>query len=84
MIPTVILVGLVAGLVLGAPSRFVPLAVVGVAAALGWGLLVADQGAFIGGALVAIPNYIVGVLMGLSIRHVVSVTAHVVRNLHRG
>lgn len=64
MIPTVIFVGLIAGLALPRTQWVV----IGSAfAALGWGVVVAGQGAsvFVGGALLAMPNYAVGAVYGV-------------------
>ena len=74
MIPTVILLGLVAGVAVGARSRLFPLLVVGLLAAVGWGLLVASEGAFVGGALLAVPNYAFGAAVGVGIRYLISST----------
>lgn len=73
VILSAILVGLVVALAVG--PRLGALAGGGVVASLMWGLAVARLGAFVGGALLAVPNYVVGVLMGLSVRYVVATIA---------
>jgi hypothetical protein len=45
-------------------------------------LVVASEGAFVGGTLLAIPNYLVGVLMGLSVRHLGTSTARLGQRRH--
>ena len=70
MIPSLILVALVAGSVLGL-RRPAPLAVVGAVASLYWALLVAvgagEPATFLGGAALALVNLVVGGLVGLGI-----------------
>jgi hypothetical protein len=83
VIPTVILVGLVTALAAGKRSRLLQLAVVGAVAGVSWGLLVGSEGAFVGGTLLAVPNYAVGVLMGLSVRHLVTSIATATRSVRR-
>lgn len=75
VLPTVLLIGLVAGLVVGPRSHFSPLAIVGAVASIGWGLLVADSGAFVGGVLLAVPNFAVGAAAGIGVRSLVTAAA---------
>ena len=82
VIPSVILVGLVVALAAGSQAHLNLLVVIGVLVSLGWGLVVASEGAFVGGTLLAIPNYLVGVLMGLSVRHLVTSTARLGQRRH--
>lgn len=68
MIVSVIVVGLVAALTIGARGHLKPLVIIGVVVSLGWGLAVASDSAFVGGSLLAFPNYVIGVLLGLGVR----------------
>ncbi len=79
------LVGMAAALAVSLSMR--ARAVAGVAVSLVWGLLAASEGAFVGGTLLAVANYVVGVSMGVSVRHVVTTIATatgLVRRRHAG
>lgn len=81
VLPTVLLIGLVAGFVVGTRSRLAPLAIAGAVASIGWGLLVADNGAFAGGVLLAVPNFAVGATAGIGARSLVTAAA---KSAHNG
>jgi hypothetical protein len=84
IIPAVVLAGLVAGLAVGTWARRKPLIVVGALASASWGLVVAGlngyplwaKNFFVNGVAHAIPNYILGVVAGFAVRHIVVASAH--------
>lgn len=82
MIPSVIVVGLVVALAAGTRAHLKLLVVMGVLVSIGWGLVVASEGALVGGTLLAVPNYLVGVLVGLSVRHLVTSVARLGQRRH--
>lgn len=74
MIPTVIVAGMAVGLAAGM-RRPVILILGGLVVALTWGALVAAEGALVAGSALAVPNYLVGLAPGLSLRYGAGSTA---------
>lgn len=73
MAPTVLLAGVIAGLTLPQRSHRTSLVLLGVLVSIAWGALVTivvDASVFVGGAGLAAANFIVGALVGVTVRAV--------------